>query len=142
MFKKNKKLFVGIIIGFLLATAIPVSAAIEEYVLHKTDYKVFLAGKEYADEDYPLLCYKGKTYIPIRALIDAFNLNLDMSVNKTIKVSKPIGEWIKVDDYNAKFTDLPFIKSTSEGNIFSVKTSKHTYNFKYENSIWYVRVIE
>ncbi len=139
-----KKFIIGFILGALLFNMLPVSAAIQEYVLYKVDYKIFLEGKEYNDEDYPALSYKGKTYMPITVLIDSFDLNIDMSLNenKTINISKPIDEWIKVDDYNAKFTDLPFIKSTSEGNIFSVKTSKHTYNFKYENSIWYVRVIE
>ncbi len=137
-----KKFILGVLVGALLFGILPVSAAIQDYILYKTDYKIFLDGKEYNDKDYPALSYKGKTYMPITVLIDSFDLNFDMSLNNRIDIKKPIGEWIKVDDYNAKFSDLPFIKSTSEGNIFSVKTSKHTYNFKYENSIWYVRVIE
>lgn len=137
-----KKFILGFLVGALLFSAMPIYAAVQQFVLYKTDYKVLFNGKEYTDNDYPALSYKGKTYIPIRTLIDAFNLNLDMSINKTIDITKPLGEWINIEEYNVKFTDLPFVKSTKEGNIFSVKSANHTYSFKYENNIWYVKVIE
>jgi hypothetical protein len=137
-----KKFILGFVLAALLFTALPVGAAVQQYILHAPDYKIYLGDKEYSDKDYPALTYKGKTYLPITALIDAFSLNLDLTVNKKIAISKPINEWVKVEDYNASFTDLPFIKSTSEGNIFSVKSATHTYNFKYEDGIWYVRLVD
>lgn len=138
--KKIKEFILGFLVGALLLTILPVYAAIEEYKLYKADYKLILNNAEYNDPDYPILNYKGKTYVPLKTLIDAFDLNLDTSFKNSIEVSKPSGEWVKVDDYNAKFNDLPFIKSTSEGNIFSVRTSNYLYYFKYENNVWYVKV--
>lgn len=131
----------GFIVGSILFSIIPVFASIEQYILYKPDYKVYINNKEYNDKDYPILAYKGKTYAPIRFMTNSFGLNIDMSLNK-ISISKPTNVWTKVDDYNTKFNNLPFIKSTSEGNIFSIQSSDHIYNFKYENNIWYVMIVE
>lgn len=137
-----KKFMLGFILAALLFSAIPVGATVQQYILYKPDYKVYFGDKEYKDNDYPPLNYKGKTYVPVAVMADAFNLNIDVSLNKRINISKNVNEWVRVDEYNAKFTDLPFIKSTTEGNIFSVKSSTHTYNFKYENDVWYVQLID
>ena len=136
-----KKFMLGFILAAMLFSALPVGAAVKQYVLYKPDYKVYFGDNEYNDKDYPILNYKGKTYVPIKVMVDAFDLNMDIVLNKKISVSEDVNEWTKVDDYNEKFTDLPFIESTAEGNIFSVQSSTHTYNFKYENGIWYVRLI-
>jgi hypothetical protein len=72
-----KKFLSGIIIGALLMSAIPISAAIEEYILYKADYSLLINGTEYADTELPLLNYKGYTYAPVRSVFKAAGLNVE-----------------------------------------------------------------
>lgn len=62
-----KKFILGFIIGALLFSIIPVSAAVQEYMLQKSDAKLMVDGKEHADKELPVLNYKGYNYLPAAA---------------------------------------------------------------------------
>lgn len=59
-----KKFVLGFLVGALIFSIIPVSAAVQEYVLQKSDCKLIINGKEYANKELPMLNYKGYNYIP------------------------------------------------------------------------------
>lgn len=71
-----KKFIMGFLTAALLFTAIPIGAAIEEYICYKADYKVMVTGTEYINEDLPILNYKGNTYAPFRSILEAAGLNV------------------------------------------------------------------
>ncbi len=77
MLRKYKQLIIGIIIGVAIASALPVSAAIERYICYKADYKVIVNGTEYTNPDLPILNYKGNTYAPFRSILEAAGLSVN-----------------------------------------------------------------
>jgi hypothetical protein len=72
-----KKFIMGLVLGVLIMSIIPVKAAIEEYICHKADYKVMVNGTEYANSDLPILNYKGNTYVPFKSTLEAAGLNVN-----------------------------------------------------------------
>lgn len=62
-----KKFVLGFILGALLFSIIPASAAIQEYVLQKSDVRIMVDGEEHADKELPVLNYKGYNYLPAAA---------------------------------------------------------------------------
>lgn len=71
-----KKFTMGFLTAALLFTAIPVGAAIEEYICYKADYKVMVNGTEYISNELPVLNYKGNTYAPFRSILEAAGLTV------------------------------------------------------------------
>lgn len=71
-----KKVLIGVIIGCLVMTVIPVAAEIQEYILHKADYTLIINGTEYTDDELPILNYKGYTYCPVRSVLEAAGLDV------------------------------------------------------------------
>lgn len=72
-----KKFIMGFLTAALLFTALPIGAAIEEYICYKADYKVMVMGTEYTNKDLPILNYKGNTYAPFRSILEAAGLNVN-----------------------------------------------------------------
>lgn len=71
-----KKFILGVIVGAMLFSIIPISATIEEYICYKADYKVMINGEEYISEDLPVLNYKGNTYAPFRSILEKAGLEV------------------------------------------------------------------
>jgi hypothetical protein len=71
-----KKIILGIVIGVIIASVLPVSATIEEFLCYKADYRVMIDGKEYNDPDRPILNYKGSTYAPLRSMLEFAGMNV------------------------------------------------------------------
>ena len=71
-----KKFIMGLLIGAMLALTLPVSAAIEEYILHKANYSLIINEADYTDEELPLLNYNGSTYAPVKSLLEAAGLDV------------------------------------------------------------------
>lgn len=68
MFKPSKKLFIGIMLGALLMTALPATAASpKSYELTEAAYPIVVGGVAYSNTELPMLNYKGNTYVPLRA---------------------------------------------------------------------------
>lgn len=68
---KYKQLIIGFIIGAIMFSLAPVSAAIEEFILYKADYKLVINGVEYNDPELPLMSYKGYTVGSVRKILEA-----------------------------------------------------------------------
>lgn len=64
MFKKNKQLIIGFILGALVFSIVPVGATVQEYILKKSETKLMVDGKEFTNKELPVLVYKGYNYIP------------------------------------------------------------------------------
>jgi hypothetical protein len=90
--KKYKQLILGIIIGVMIASVVPVGAAIQEYICHKVDYKVVVNGVEYVNEELPGLNYKGSTYAPFRSILEAAGLVVNWNAEyRVAEVNIPEG---------------------------------------------------
>lgn len=64
MFKRYGQFLIGFLVGALLFATIPVGAAVQEYILTKSETKIIVDGTEFADDSLPILNYKGYNYIP------------------------------------------------------------------------------
>lgn len=64
MFKKNKQLIIGFLLGALIFGVVPVGATVQDYLLKKSSAKLMVDGKEFANKDLPVLNYQGYNYIP------------------------------------------------------------------------------
>lgn len=69
-----KKFILGFIVAAilfsLLFSLVPAGAAIQEYVLYKSEAKLMVDGKEYNNPALPILNYKGYNYIPAATFRD------------------------------------------------------------------------
>ena len=63
-----KKFFLGLLIGIFVTAVIPVGAAVEEYICKKPQYKVMIDGKEYSNDEQPILNYNGRTFLHVHFL--------------------------------------------------------------------------
>lgn len=138
-----KKFVMGFLTAALLFTAIPVGAAIEEYICHKADYKVMVNGTEYVSEDLPVLNYKGSTYAPFRSVLEAAGLNVNWNAElKQAEVTAPKGNLMNGGD-NVSETEVPTNKyglpdfsnykekpsiETIDGNVFFTYNDKKYIN--------------
>jgi hypothetical protein len=75
--KKYKHFVIGFLVGAILFSIAPVSAAIEEFLCYKADYKVMINGSEYISKDLPILNYKGNTYAPFRPILEKAGLSVN-----------------------------------------------------------------
>jgi hypothetical protein len=88
--RKFRQLFIGIFIGALIFNSIPISAAVQQFILTKSVYKVFVDGKEYADKTYPILTYKGIAYAPLGKIMNLLGTAcVTDTKTKTINLGKP-----------------------------------------------------
>jgi hypothetical protein len=129
--KKYKQLILGIIIGVMIASVVPVGAAIQEYICHKVDYKVVVNGVEYVNEELPVLNYKGSTYAPFRSILEAAGLVVNWNAEYRIaQVNIPkgglldMGEKINPVDFEAW---LP-----NDAEFFEYKQFKHAVMYNNE----------
>lgn len=134
---------------------------VKEYILHPTEYKVYLNGNEYKG-DQPVLIYKGSTYMPLRAFSDKLGLNLNwFSDDKRIDVktindnmndfslpeNEPFGEgemtingltvkYGKDAELSTNFVEVDGKKYISKAYVFrDIATNNKVYMFMRDNSI-------
>lgn len=107
-----KKFVLGFIVGALLFTALPIGAAIEEYICYKSDYKVMVNGVEYISEDLPILNYKGYTYAPFRSILEAAGLNVNWNAElRQAEVTLPeVKEDDNMNDRSSPAWDLSYTR--------------------------------
>lgn len=121
-----KKFIMGLLIGALLFSITPVTAAIEQYILYKVDYKVMVNGVEYQDVDLPILNYQGNTYAPMRSLLDFAGMTINWNAElQQAEVTSPV--LINQTTYND-------IKTIEKDNItyFNLRD----YNIKFQAAAW------
>lgn len=59
-----KKFVLGFLTAALLFTALPIGAAVQQYVLQPTAAKIVVDGAEVKDDNLPIMSYQGYNYIP------------------------------------------------------------------------------
>ena len=74
--KKSKTFIMGLLLGILITSILPVSAAIEEYVCKRPQYKILVNGEEYSNPKQPVLNYNGTTYFP-RAFLESLGFTFE-----------------------------------------------------------------
>ena len=111
-----KKFVLGFLAAALLFTAIPVGAAIEEFICHRADYRVMVNGEQYISEDLPILNYKGSTYAPFRSVLEAAGLDVNWNAELGIaEVTTPTEKEVKAMEYDT-VTGLPVGAEYTEYN--------------------------
>jgi hypothetical protein len=89
---KIKNITLGIVIGLSIASTHTFAQDIKEYILSKVKYPIMVNGSEYVNEELPVLNYNNSTYIPLRAVGDI----LDAEVNWNNELKRvEIGEVIE-----------------------------------------------
>lgn len=137
-----KKFVLGFIVGALLFTALPIGAAIEEYICYKADYKVMVNGVEYISEDLPILNYKGYTYAPFRSILEAAGLNVNWNAElrqaevtlPEVKEDVSMNESVPLNKYG-----LPDFRNVAEKDRPAIETDGSVKYFTH-NDIKYVKV--
>lgn len=75
--RSNIKAFIlGALCMAILVMTPKAYGAVKEYILHSSEFKVYLNGNEYQNEK-PVLVYEGNTYIPLRAFANQLGLNIN-----------------------------------------------------------------
>lgn len=129
-----KKFIVGFLLGTVLTAALPISAAVQQYVLTPATYPIMVDGVELNDPDYPVLNYNGTTYLSLRKTAEA--VDADLSWNDTKKqveiTSKKPDDVVssenkktegKVDEIDEKTEEKEYVKEleTMNKNIYTTK---------------------
>jgi hypothetical protein len=61
-----KKFIMGFVLGAFLFSIMPVSAAIEEYILYRSEASITINGTKSINPNLPILNYNGYNYIPAK----------------------------------------------------------------------------
>jgi len=89
--KSIKTFFLGFLIATILFTFIPISAAVQEYILQESDCTLTIDGQVWESSGLPMLNYGGYNYIPVTAFKDiAEQLGADFEYDndtKTINIT-------------------------------------------------------
>jgi len=136
MLKKLKDLLIGMIIGTLLVYAIPTIAnSIKTYIAEEATFPILVDGQE-VKLDMPVVTIEGRTYLPLRALGDILQVDVDWNSNlnrveinkekptKNSKVGANMDNSNKInviDEYNIEVDGVRYIK---EGFIGATIISK------------------
>lgn len=124
-----KKFLMGLLVGMLIFSVIPVMAA-ETINVTPVDYEVFVNGTQYTDKDYPLLNYGGRTYIPLFKIGDL--LHTDYLWNQEAKrVDIGAAQTFKVEDLKAAQNAEKLLVTLGHGGANAT-----TYAFEKVNGAW------
>jgi len=79
---QKKTLIVGVTIGLLVASMftplVPSFAnEVRTYVLQKVTYPIVVNNQEYTNDELPVLNYQGSTYVPLKAIGDILEGNVE-----------------------------------------------------------------
>ncbi len=142
IFKKYKQLLIGITIGSLI-TAFPVGAAVQEYILYKSECTLVNSdGTKYEDKDYPVLMYKGSNYVPIGKIAQFLGVEFTWEgTTKTATFKKPIamnttkslnegGEKMSTEATKTPLPDLTVPEISSENNPNNITILMEEDNFE------------
>ena len=86
-----KKFFFGFILAALLFSAMPIGAAVEQYILTPSAAKIVVDGAEVKDNKLPIMNYQGYNYIPaatFRSICDKIGVEFEWdNTTKEIQLS-------------------------------------------------------
>lgn len=91
-----RKYLIGFLLGAMLCSALPSLASVEQFILSRADYKVFVNNAEYENTDYPTMTYEGTTYVPLKKLADLLGVDVKWNekmqraeISNTVATVKP-----------------------------------------------------
>lgn len=128
MFKKNKQLIIGFILGALLFTIVPVGATVQDYLLKKSTAKLMVDGNEFLNKELPVLNYQGYNYIPaatFREICDTIDVEFEWVGEKNeIQIDT------RKDSTKTNISQQPSIQedaiiNTEDENIVLINGVKH-----------------
>jgi hypothetical protein len=130
--RKYKQFVIGFLVGAILFSIAPVSAAIEEFLCYKADYKVMVNGSEYISEELPILNYKGNTYAPFRSILEkaGLNVNWNAELGQAEVTSSTTLEQITTDGLNSSNSTKTIEYDTITGLPVGIEYVEKTYNGK------------
>jgi hypothetical protein len=126
-----KKFLLGVLVCYLIMSILPVSAAIEGYLLNISDCKLVVDGQPWQSFDLPVLNYQGYNYVPVSVLksitekigatlnFDAAtkSININTEVKSMSTVTAPAQE-IQFDDSGMPI-GAQFAEHTAGGKTFT-----------------------
>lgn len=138
--RKFRQLFIGILIGAFIFSATPVAAAVQQFILTKSEFKVFANGKEYTDKDYPILIYRGINYAPLGKMASLLGVTCTADVKeKRIDLVKPLPVHTPIPTPVATPTPIPThpfdidsLMDYFNQNYNSLKTPMGDMNFSFD----------
>jgi hypothetical protein len=136
-----KKFILGFIVAAVLFSAIPVGAAVQEYILTSTAAKIVVDGIEVKSDVLPIMAYEGYNYIPAAMFRDICgkigvgfewdNTAKEIQITTdTITTSTGISNEIKVT--NNKSPDGILINTINGDCYISIYSFISCYRGKYE----------
>lgn len=139
----NKQTIAAFLLGAILFSLAPVSAAIEEFILYRADYKLVINGVEFNDPNLPLMNYKGYTVGSVKKILEAAGATVtwNAELGQAEATSNPTSTQINnvegntLDKANMKydpFTGLP------EGAVYidNVKNNREYKTLSYNGKIY------
>ena len=131
--KKYKQFVVGFLVGAMLFSIVPISAAIEEFICYRADYKVMINGSEYISGDLPILNYKGNTYAPFRSILEnaGLNVNWNAELYQAEVTANPINTQITTEEIASPSPTITFDQLTGlpVGAVY-IENEKNSKKYK------------
>jgi len=138
-----KKIMAGIVIGIILALAIPSFASAKfdrNKVISITDtWKIFYNGKEVnmddpkQDEDYQILGYNGRTYVPVRLMMELAGCDSETMWSET----NPKNIFLN-NMKDAEIERLTDLLNMSKENVKLLSEKLSKYSAKIDTSVGYI----
>lgn len=127
--KRNKHLLIGLVVGMLVASGGQIFAAnaiekIEAYINHDMTF-TFDGEKKMLPDDYKVLVYKDRLYVPVRFVAENLGASIDWNdTTKVIAITSAKQETPSNPDAsdNTIYKDLPIFKQNE-----SLKVSADMY---------------
>jgi hypothetical protein len=144
------------VLGMILCNLTPIYAAIEEYILYKADYNIVVNDSNYENTEYPILNYKGTTYVPLKVMSDILGIpttwntelkQVEITTNTIRKEDNVLSENISNNTYeendliivelnNIKYVDgKSFLNKYNSIGYYLTIEPPLNYNLKKDNKI-------
>lgn len=130
MFKRNKQLIIGFLLGAMLFSIVPVGATVQDYLLKKSEVKLIVDGKEFANKDLPVLIMEpGYNYIPaatFREICDTIGVGFEyVGDKKEIQIDTKKEELSSISENSQPSRQNDIIQKTKDNNIFLINGTEY-----------------
>lgn len=138
-----KKIMTGIVIGIILSLAIPTFASAifdrNKVINMKDTWKIYYNGEEVnmddpkQDEDYQILGYNGRTYVPVRLMMELAGCDSETMWSET----NPTNIFLN-NMKDAEIERLTELLNMSKENVQRLSEILSKYSAKIDTSIGYI----
>ncbi|MCU6709230.1 hypothetical protein M6D81_10990 [Paenibacillus sp. J5C_2022] len=122
-----KKFTAGLLAGIgICAATTAMAAAVNEYILTKASYPIYVDGSKYAEDKWPVLNYEGNTYVPLAKFGDL--TGLDYAWNEELHRVEIFTEPPQFyNDYNGVVPNFAHVANIDHGKRVSMSDRKSVY---------------